>query len=154
MPLQTIVVYMKLLKETPIVVGWAIGNFTPISHQQQLRRHAVFLNFACRLHVIISRQVKCKTFVTFKSLQRVLYCTPNLFKYFKLGQNTPSIFRVSQASEIMIVCKYIFFFKRLSVKFYIWKSNRLFSIHWASPLEIAQCQNRGYESEKMTLKQE
>ena len=39
---------------------------------------------------------------------RVLYCNPNLFKYFKLGQNAPSIFRVKQASGIMIIFKYFF----------------------------------------------
>ena len=43
------------------------------------------------------------------------------------------------------------FFKRFSIKFCIRKSNRFFSIHWVSPLKMAQCQNRRYESEKMTL---
>ena len=49
--------------------------------------------------------MKCKTYGTFKSFfnLRVLYCTPNLFKYFKLRQNEPSNFRVQQASGIMIV---------------------------------------------------
>ena len=46
----------------------------------------------------------------------------------------------------------IFLSKRFSIKFCIWKSNRFFSLHWASPLKMAQSQNREYESEKMTLK--
>ena len=96
-----------------------------------------FWNLACGLHVIISRQIKCKTFVIFKSFQRVLYCIPNLFKYFKLGQNTSLIFRVQQASEIMIVLKR-FFPNRFSIKFCIRKSNRFYSLHWASPLKMAQ----------------
>ena len=51
--------------------------------------------------------MKCKTYGTLKYFLnlRVLYCTPDLFKYFKLGQNEPSIFRVQQASGIMIVFK-------------------------------------------------
>ena len=65
--------------------------------------------------------MECETFLIFKSFQRVLYCTPNLFKYFKLDQNTPSIFR-------------------------------FFSLHWASPLKMAQSQNREYESEKNDTK--
>ena len=74
--------------------------------------------------------MKCKTYGIFKYFfnLRVLYCTPNLFKYFKLDQNAPSIFRVQQASGIMIVFKY-FFFKRFSIKFCIWKSNRFF-FYW------------------------
>ena len=48
--------------------------------------------------------------------------------------------------------KTIFFSKRFSIKFFIWKSDRFFSLHWASPLKMAQSQNRAYESEKMTLK--
>ena len=57
--------------------------------------------------------MKCKTYGIFKSFfnLRVLHCTPNLFKYFKLGQNAPSIFRVQQASGIMIVFKYFFYQK-------------------------------------------
>ena len=45
-----------------------------------------------------------------------------------------------------------FYFKRLSITFCIWKSNRFFSLHWASPLKIARSQNRGYESEKNDTK--
>ena len=86
---------MKFPKEVPVVVGWGNGpfypNFAPATASQA---ETFFRNLACGLHVIISRQMKCKTFVIFKSFQRVLYCTPNLFKYFKLGKNTPSIFRV------------------------------------------------------------
>ena len=38
-------------------------------------------DFACRVHKIISRQLKCETYGIFKSFcnLRVLYCTPNLF---------------------------------------------------------------------------
>ena len=85
---------------------------------------------------------------------RVLYCTPNLFKYFKLGQNAPSIFRVQQASGIMIVFKK-FFFKKFNIKFCIWKSNRSFSIGWASRLKTGPKSKKGYESKKkITLKLE
>ena len=51
--------------------------------------------------------MKCKTYGIFKSFfnLRVPYCTPNLFKDFKLGQNAPSIFTVQEASGIMIVFK-------------------------------------------------
>ena len=51
--------------------------------------------------------MKCETYGIFKSFfnLRVYYCTSNLFKYFKLGQNTPSIFKAQQASGIMIVFK-------------------------------------------------
>ena len=54
--------------------------------------------------------MECETYGIFKSFfnLRVLYCTLNLFKYFKLDQNTPSIFKVLQASGIMIVFKYFF----------------------------------------------
>ena len=97
MSLQTIVVYITFPNE--VLVIW--------------------------LNVIIIRQMKCKTFVIFKSFQRVLYCTPNFFKYFKLDRNTPSIFRVQQASEKTIAFRY-FYFNRFSIKLYIWKSNRFF----------------------------
>ena len=144
---------MKFPKEVPVVVGlgqWAILlHFAPAAASQA----CIFFNCSCRLHAIISRQMKGKAFVIFKSFQRVLYCSPNFFKYFKLGQNTPSISRVQQASEIMIVSKY-FFLKRIRIKFCIWESNRFFSVHWESPLKIGQSQNRGYESEKMPLKLE
>ena len=73
---------------------------------------------------------------------RVLYCTLNLFKYFKLGQNAPSIFRVKQAPGIMTFFKY-FFFKRFSIKFCIWKSNRFLSITWASPLKTGPKSKKG-----------
>ena len=71
------------------------------------------------------RQMKCETNGIFSSFfnLRVLYCTQNLFKYFKLDQNTPSIFRVLQASGIMIVFKH-FFVQRFSIKVCSWKSNR------------------------------
>ena len=92
--LQTKVV-LKFPEEVPVVVSWGNGplypNFPPAA---ALQANIFFGNLACGLHVIISTQMKCKTFVIFKSFQRVLYCTPNLFKYFKLGQNTSSIFRV------------------------------------------------------------
>ena len=82
-------------------------------------------NFAWRVHITIRRQMKCETYGIFKSFfnLRVLYCTQNLFKYFKLDQNTPSIFRVLQASGIMIVFKH-FFVQRFSIKVCSWKSNR------------------------------
>ena len=79
--------------------------------QQQLFKHAFFFfffwNFSCRVHIMISRQMKCETYRIFKSVfnLRVLDYTQNLFKYFKLDQNTLSIFRVLQASWIMIVFK-------------------------------------------------
>ena len=137
------------MKSLLLLVG-AIGHFTRISDQQQLCRQPFFFNLACGLHVT-SRQMKCKMFVFFKFFQRVLYCAPNLFKYFKLGQNT-SIFRVQQASEIMTVFKH-FFPKRFSIKFCILKSNRFFSLHWASNQKWSKVKT-GYESEKMTLKLE
>ena len=51
--------------------------------------------------------MKCETYGIFKSFfnLRVLYCTEKLLKYFKLDQNTPSIFRVYQAFGITIICK-------------------------------------------------
>ena len=54
--------------------------------------------------------MKCETYGILNSYfnLRVLYCTQNLFKYFKLGHNTPSILSVLQASGIMIVFKYFF----------------------------------------------
>ena len=98
----------------------------------------------------MSRQIKCKTFVIFRSFQRALYSTPSLFKCSRFSQNTSSIF----VSEIMIVFKHLFS-KRFSIRFCILKSNSFFSLHWASQLRMAQSQNRGYdESEKMTLKLE
>ena len=51
----------------------------------------------------------------------------------------------------MIVFKY-FYFKRFSIKFGIWKSNKFFSLHWAPPLKMAQSQNWKYESEKNDTK--
>ena len=59
---------------------------------------------------------------------RILCCTQNLFKYFKLDQNTPSIFRVLQASGIMIVFKH-FFVQKFSIKICSWKSDR-FLFYW------------------------
>ena len=147
---------MKFPKAVPVVVGWNHGRYYPnFAPAAALQANTFFLNLACELHVIISGQMKCKTFVIFKSFQRALYCTPNLFKYFRLApKNTTSIFRVQQVSEIMIVFEIFFFFKTFSIKFCTWKSNRFFSLHWASPLKMPQSQNRGYESEKMTLKLE
>ena len=103
------------------------------------------------------KQMKCKTYGISKSFffnLRVFYCTPNLFKFFKLGQNAPSICRVQQASGIMIVFKY-FFFKRFSIKFCIWKSNRFF-FYW---LDIThkngpKVKKGGMKVKKLTLKLE
>ena len=63
--------------------------------------------------------MKCEKYGIFKSFfnLRVLYCTQNLFKYFKLDQKTPSIFRVLQASGIMIVFKYFFCSKDSALSF-------------------------------------
>ena len=51
--------------------------------------------------------MKCETYGIFESFfnLRVLYCTQNSFKYSKLDQNTPSIFKVLQSSGIMIAFK-------------------------------------------------
>ena len=132
MSLQTIVVYMK---------------FSKVVHHQQLRRHAFLCvwNFACRVHIIIRIQMKCETYGILKSFSnlRVLYCTQNFFKYIKLDQNTPSIFRVLQDSGIMIVFKWFFLFKRFSIKFCILKPNRCFSIGWVSPLKTGPQSKKG-----------
>ena len=153
MSLQTKVVYMKFPKNP--CCWWLeqcafYPNFAPPA---ALQANIFFWRLACGLHLIINRQMKCKTFVIFKYFQRVLYYTPHLFKYFRLGQSTSSIFRIQQASEIIIVFKH-FFPKRFSIKFCIWKSNGVFSLHWASPLKMAQSQSKRYESEKITLKLE
>ena len=51
--------------------------------------------------------MKCEKYGIFESFfnLRVLYCAQNSFKYSKLDQNTPSIFRVLQVSGIMIAFK-------------------------------------------------
>ena len=68
-------------------------NFAPpAASRMHACMHAFFFFFACRLHVIISRH-EMQNIWNFR-FQRDLYCTPNLFKYFKLGQNAPSISRV------------------------------------------------------------
>ena len=84
MSLQTVVVYMKFPKEVPIVglrQMAGLGHFTQILHRQHHGRHVFFWNFVCKVHKIISRQLKCETYGIFKSFfnLRVLYCTPNLF---------------------------------------------------------------------------
>ena len=78
-PLQNIVpVYMIFLR---VLLLWKMGRFTPILHLQQHRRHAVLKNFPCRVHIIVSRQMKCETYEIFKSVfnLRVLYSTQTLF---------------------------------------------------------------------------
>ena len=61
--------------------------------------------------------MKCKTYGILKSFSnlRVLYCTQNLFKYFKLGQNAPRIFRVQKASGIMIL--FLFYWLGVTPKY-------------------------------------
>ena len=84
--LQTKVV-IKFPEEVPVVVGGGNGPFYPnFPPAAALQANIFGGNLECGLHVIISRLMKCKTFVIFKSFQRVLYCTPNLFKYFKLAK--------------------------------------------------------------------
>ena len=60
--------------------GSIYSNFTPFYLQQAY----IFLknfDFACRVHVTISRQMKCETYGIFKSFfnLKVLCGTPNLF---------------------------------------------------------------------------
>ena len=76
-----------------LLVG-ANGPFYPnFASPAASRMHAFFFFFfACRLHVIISRH-EIQNIWNFH-FQRDLYPTPNLFKYFKLDQNAPSISRV------------------------------------------------------------
>ena len=62
----------------PIWGKWSFyPNFAPASASQA----CIFFNFACRVHMIITRQMTCKIYGIFKSFfnLRVLYCTPNLF---------------------------------------------------------------------------
>ena len=94
--------------------------------------------------------MKCETYGIFKSFSnlRVLYCTQNFFKYIKLDQNTPSIFRVLQDSGIMIVFKWFFLFKRFSITFCILKPNRFFSIGWVSPLKAGPQSKKGVRKKK------
>ena len=70
---------------------------------------------------------------------------PKFVQIFQIGPK--HIIDFQQASEIMIVFKH-FFPKRFSIKFCIWKSNRFFSLHWASPLKMAQSQNRSMKVKK------
>ena len=46
----------------------------------------------------------------------------------------------------------MFLFQKIQHKIWIWKPNRFFSLHWASPLKMAQSWNRKYESEKNDTK--
>ena len=90
--LQIIVVYMKFpnsKKRDPCGcwLGQIIGHFSPILNQQKLYRHALFKNFASRVHnTIISRQMKCNStkwnFQIYFCNLRGLYYTPNLLKFF------------------------------------------------------------------------
>ena len=54
----------------------------------------------------------------------------------------------------MIVFKYIYiFFKIFSIKFYIWKFNRIFSIGWVSPVKMAtKVKKRGMKVKKNDTK--
>ena len=61
---------------------WVILTQFRILHQQIEQACTFFnINFACRVHATISRQMKYESYGTFKSFfnLRVLYCTPNLF---------------------------------------------------------------------------
>ena len=69
-------------KEVPKV--GAYGPFYPNFSLAAASQTWSFSNFACRIQIItiiISRQMKCKTYGNFKSFLnlKVLYCTPNLF---------------------------------------------------------------------------
>ena len=80
---------------------------------------------------------------------------PKFVQIFQIGPKKHNINFQGLASFWNYDCFWnIFFFKTFSIKFCTWKSNRFFSLHWASPLKMPQSQNRGYESEKMTLKLE
>ena len=61
--LQTI---MENFQKGSLLLG-QMGHFTQILHQQQHRNHAFCLNFSCRVHIIISRQMKWATYGIFKS---------------------------------------------------------------------------------------
>ena len=92
-------------------LGKMNGPFVPILHQQQLCRHTFFLKF-CIQGTYNNKQTNeiqniCN-FQIFFFYVRIHYCTRNLFKCFKVGQNAPSLFRVQQACGIMIVFKCFF----------------------------------------------
>ena len=145
--LQTKVVYMKFQMKTCCCWLGQWGHFTPISHQQQLCRQTFFFgNLACGLHVIISRQMKCKTFLFFKSFKES-FTVPQICSNISNWAKTHNRFSGSSKLLRWWFFKNIFFSKRFSITFCIWKSNRFFSLHWASSLKMGQSQNRGYESE-------
>ena len=118
--LQPIVVYMKFPKESLLWIG-ENGPFYPNFAPAAALLACMFLKFC------IQGSYNKKQTNEMRNIWNFLYCTPNLFKLSRLGQNAPSIFRVQQASGKMIVFKYIFFI-RFNIKLCIWKSNRLFSI--------------------------
>ena len=101
--------YMKFPKEF-LVVGWGkwvpfYPNFSPAAASQAC---IYFFKFACRVHNNKKWKNEMQNLWNFQICffnLRVLYCTPNLFKYFKVGQNATSIFRVQQASRMMIAFK-------------------------------------------------
>ena len=57
----------EIFKGGPCCWLGQMGHFTPILQHQELCRHAFFWNFACRVYVRISRQMKCKTYGILKS---------------------------------------------------------------------------------------
>ena len=101
--------YMKFPKEF-LVAGWGklapfYPNFSPAAASQACIYFFKFCMLGTYNKKWTNEMQNLWNFpICFFNL-RVLYCTPNLFKYFKLGQNAPSIFRGQQSSRMMIVFK-------------------------------------------------
>ena len=76
----------KISKRGPCFWGskWPILPQLCTSHQYC--RHVHFFNFACRVHLIVIRQMKCETYGIFKSFfnSRIFYCIYPKFVLFPL----------------------------------------------------------------------
>ena len=101
MSLQKLVVYMKFPKEVTAV--GSNGTFYPnFAFQQQSQACSFFKKIACRVHIIINRQMKCETwnFQSFFNLRvLLLYSKPNLFCPF---DHLPTV----AAQSIYLICLY------------------------------------------------